>query len=574
MANKNSKNQKINTERKAGAATAASKISGKNLAIIITAAILALIIVIGVIFIVIDAINRHEEENFDYLTTDLSKYITMESKYYKDYKASIQVAKPHDIDVDVTILNLLYSKRGEALNEGKQFTYGNISAGDKVSIYYRGYLKDKDGNEEVVDNMCNFANANPADLEIGSNTFVPGFELDLVGIDFTDANKFVKITSGKPTDDQIIYISYTKQLKGSTGNNDKTTVTAERIILATDDIDKKYGSGFEERLRGFEIGKDGVAFESTIDGKTYNFTNVKIDFATECEKEGTYFTIECYFPYDYQTKSLQNRTAYFDVYVNGIVEYEAPEFTDKFIEDNLGKDDFGVTKEELDKYSGSYTEKMRAFIQNLLDEDYKEAYESALEEAMWNHYHNENIAVVKKYPQKKVEAVYNEYYQDVIYQFEQSGGVINNALGSSTTCETIDDYAVIYLGLEYSDNKDWKATLYSMSESLVKERLILYYIMREENLTPSPAALNEQITASKKEYLDEYIDQYLAEYKDKKENYNETEWAEFVSDREEELYSYYDDAYFTEIAYYEIALEAFLKWPKVTTLDDTTVSNK
>ncbi len=556
-----------------GGVAAIKGLKGKNLAIAITAAVLALIFIIGVVFIVIDSLNRHEDENFDYLTSDLSKYITMDAKNYKDYKVSLQVAKPHDIDVDVTILNLLYSKRGEPV-DGKSYSSGKITAGDKVSIYYRGYLKDKDGKEEFVDNMCNFANAAAADLEIGSNSFVPGFELDLVGTEFTSANQFVKITEGKPKDGQILYISYTKQLKGSTGNNDKTTVTAERIILDTDDIDKKYGTGFEERLRGLNIKGDGVAFESTIDGKTYNFTDVKIDFATECEKEGTYFVVECYFPYDYQTTTLQNRTAYFEVYVNGIIEYEAPEFNDKFIEENLGKDDFGVTKEDLDEYEGSYTEKMRAFIKDLLDEDYKEAYESALEEAMWNHYHNENVAVVKKYPKKKVEAIYNEYYNDVIYQYEQSGGTITNALGSSTTCDSIDEYAVIYLGLEYSENKDWKGTLYSMSESLVKERLVLYYIMRAENLVPTPAALNEQVTASKQEYLDEYIDQYLAEYKDKKENYDDAGWKEFVEERKSELYEYYDDAYFTEIAYYEIALEEFLKWPNVTTLDDTTVSDK
>ena len=98
--------------------------------------------------------------------------------------------------------------------------------------------------------------------------------------------------------------------------------------------------------------------------------------------------------------------------------------------------------------------------------------------------------------------------------------------------------------------------------------------MRQENLVPSAEKLAEQIAASKQEYLDEYIAQYLAEYSKKESDYSESEWTQFVEDRKKELYDYYDDAYFTEIAYYEIALDTFLTWPTVTTLDKTEVADK
>ncbi len=558
---------------------AKAKNKPSNLVLIITAAILSLVLIVGVGFGIYYAIEAEEQRKFNYLTSDLSKYITIDEKNYKNISLSIPVAAPKDIDVNVTILNLLASKKdGTPLNNGAVMKSGTISAGDVVKIYYRGYILDENGKEKYVANMCNFANVDPASLEIGSNQFIPGFELSLSGNfsgrEFKENNEFVKIKEGKPTSGQIIYISYTKQLKDSTSSSDKTTATAERIILDTDDIDKKYGSGVKERILNLSIGADGTSFDAVIDGKTYSYTNFKIDFATTCESADNYLLVECYFPYDYSTTSLQNKTAYFEVYVNGMVDYEAPEFTDEFIQENLGKDDFGVKEEDLKKYEGTLTEKLEAYIKELLDNEYQSIYEEELEEAMWNHFHNENVTVIKRYPTLKVDAIYSEYFDDVYHQYNTSGGSIKNALGSSVTCKTVDEYAVIYLGLEYAENQDWKSVLYDMAKSLVKERLILYYLMREENIVPTDEALAEQVAASKEEYLNEYIDQYLTEYSDKKENYDEAAWDEFVAEREKDLYTYYNDDYFTETAYYEIALKEFFKWIKVTTMDDAEYATK
>ncbi len=508
---------------------------------------------------------EYSDDEFDYLTESIFNFIKTDGVKYKDYAVSLPIAKPRDYDADVTILNLLYNMSGDALNNGAVINRGTVSAADRVSIYYRGYLKDESGNEVFVPNMCNFANPSPADLDIGSNQFVPGFELHMVGIEFTEANKFVKITSGKPTDAQIIYISYTRQPEGSSDYENRISVQSERIILDTDDIDGKYGEGFEEYIRGLEIDGDSSAFSAEVGGVKYNYTNLTIDFATECEKEGTYFTVECYFPYDYGMTSLQNKTAYFDVYINGIVEFDAPVYNDQFVEECLKGHKLGITEADLEKYEGGYAEKLKSYIQSLIDEDYENAYEQALEEAIWLHYNT--IFTVKKYPKKEIDKIFNEYYNDVLYQYEISGGVIINALGASITCKTVDEYAVIYLGLEYSHDKDWRNMLYTVSEEQIKERLILYYIMQKEDLLPTEEDLSAGIAAVKDEYLDEYISQYLAEYNDKRENYTDDEWADFVAKRSEELFDYYGEAYFTERVYYNIAFEAFSEWPKVTTLD-------
>lgn len=556
--------------------TAGRKLEAKAIVMIVVSAILAITLLVGVVLIFFNHAKEEEERDFDYLTSDLSKYITISSDKYKNYTVDLKIAKPKAIDVDVTLLNLLKSKKGPAINNAVAQFSGKIEAGDIVNIYYRGYTLDENGKEVYVDNVCNFGNKNAsgvytyASLEIGSNQFVPGFELGLAGKEFSSQNNFVRITSGAVKEGQIVYITYTRQLDGSTASNDKITRSAERIVIADgkEKIDAKYGVGFYDMLMGLNVGSaETTTFSGVVDGKKYNYKDIKIDFATECEKEGTYFLVECYFPYDYGFANLNNKTVYFEVYVQSMADYESKTLTNEFIEENLTDKDFGVTAEDLEEFEGDRISQLRQYIQKLLDEDYEELLREKIEEAMWNHYHSEGVAAVSKYPQIKVDAIYNEYFDDVLYQFEQSGGVITNVLGESKTCESVEDYAIIYLGLEYAENKDWRDVLRKMSENLVKERLILFYIMRNENIMPTA----EELAAKKKEvedeYLEEYIYQYSEQYSVDKSTYSDEKWAEFKAERYKELHDYYDDAYFTEITYYEIGLDAFLAWPTVTTFD-------
>lgn len=506
--------------------------------------------------------NYDDGGAFDYLTADLSKYITINA--HKEYTLNLNIAKPKAVDTDVEILKLLCAKKGAVLNDGEEVTSGRITPGDVVNIFYRGYVVGDNGEEIATDNMCNFSgSASP--LEIGSGRFVSGFEFNLSGKEFTTANQFVKITSGNVSQEQIVYISYTRQLSDG---SDKITKSAERVVLSDgkEKIDAKYGDGFYDRLLTLTVGAtEGVDFDVTVSEKKYNYTSLKINFATTCEKPGNYFLVDCYFSYDYGTESLRNKNARFEVYIQSAKEYEEAKLTDGFIENNLSH--FGITLSDLEKFEGDRVSQLRQFIKKALDDRYESTYNSKLEEAMWNHYHSESVTKVIMYPKAIVDPIYNEYYNDVLYQFEQSGGVVNGAYGMSFTCETLDQYAIYYLGLQYSEIQDWKAYLRGMAESLVKERLILFYIMRAENLLPTPDALAAKVAELKNEYLLDYVSQYCDAYKIDKSTYSESDWAKFLSDREKELLEYYDDAYFEEISYYNIARTPMLSWPTVVTLD-------
>ena len=543
------------------------KIGKKEIAMIITAAVLALTLIAGLIIIAIQQINDHYESKFDYITSDISEYITIDKAQYKDYKLNIDIAKPKDIDVDITILNLLATNKGEPVDSGKSYTYGKITPGDVVSIYYRGYLVDENGEEQYASGLCNFGSSSPAQLEIGSNQFVPGFELNLSGKEFSKENQLVKLTSGAVEDGYIVYVSYSRQIADK--SKDKEKASDVRYVFGDEDNIKKYGQGFENMLKTLTIGAaDGASFSAKNgEGIEYDYTDVKVVYATSNETERDYILVDCYFPYDYQTSALRNKNAKFEVYVHGIEEYEAPEFTDEFIESKLGEDDFGVTEDDLKDYDGTLTEKLRAYLKDKLDEAYKEELESEIETLMWDHYLK--IAEVKKYPKKKVEAIYIEYYDDVVWQYENNGGSIQNSYTQEyENYDNIDDYAMAYLSCEYYGYDDWKDYLYAMAESLVKERLVLYYILKEENLLPTAEELTAKIDEVKTEYKEEYYTQYLENEKKKREDYTDEQWAEFTAKRDEELFEYYNDDYFTELAYYDIGLEAFITWPTVITFDN------
>jgi FKBP-type peptidyl-prolyl cis-trans isomerase (trigger factor) len=560
--------------------------SAKNKIIIfsLVGALLLGAIVIS-IFAIIDYVKR--DPNFDYLTSDLDKYVYLSEEDYRGYKINIDIAKPRDIDVDVVMLGLIASTEieGESglVGNGKYY-YSDftIGAADHVFIRYRGYLKDTDGTPIEVSGMCNFTSADSQELTIGSGQFVPGFELNLIGKNLNDFPKFEKITTGKVTDGMVVYVSYTRKDAGSSTTDTDVKVQSARIDLSDPNSVSRLGEDMKKHLVDAEIGIAKNINDVKMGEKTYNYKDFKIDFATTCEREETnggkpLQIVECYFPYDYGTEGtstayLRNETAYFEVYAEKAPDYKAPVLNDEFIKVVVGKEGSPITEAELtEKYKGeNLVEKYEAYVKEYLDDLYEEEYRALVEDAMWKHYLAK--AEFKKYPGIKVEPIYDEYVEDVYYQFEQTGGRYQDSLtGEYKTYEDLNEFAIAYLGLTYSEDKDWKKTLYTMSESLVGERLIMYYLIDKLNIEITDELLANTIKEVKQEYLDEYIKQSLEYEKKQNPDYKKPtgeEYDKYVEERSKELFAYYDDDYFTETAYYEIALDEFIKLPVVSTLND------
>ncbi len=580
------------------------KLTKSSAAVIITAAVLLLTIITAISWVLIDAAVN--DKWFDYSKSNMNKYVEIPDGTYKDYDLELSIAKPHAIDIDVAILNLISSAEFRKVHgDGAGYTNRVITAGDKLIIRYRGYTKDENGEEKIISSaMSNIPNTYETEIQIGeSNTSLPiGFELGLIGKNPADYAKFDKITSGKASahedgDEWVIYITAERILTEYVGtDNDKTAnvtkLNSTRIDLAADDVDKYFGEGFAERVKGYNIGQE-YGFEMKIGegdkAKNYTYRNFKINFATTCEKDktadGEILTVEGYFAYDYgvdgtATAGLRNETVYYDVWVKEIVPYDTvinevnvdtiDDITDDVIKYLINRSGSELSQEELNTYEGNnLVEKYRSYVKKYLDDAYEEALEIMIEDALWSRLLKS--AKVLKYPKIKVEEIYAEYEEDVRYQFDYTGGTLQNYDESYTTYDTVDEFARAYLQLE--DSADWKKTLYTMSENLVKERLILFYILQNEDMLPSKDALAEKVEQIKAEYFDEYIKQYVAKMQETDEDYtiddlSEEEYNKFIEERRSELFEYYDDDYFEESAYYDIALEVLIKYPTVYTLDN------
>ena len=572
------------------------KLDAKGITLIVTAAVLLAVIIASVVFFAVEAYNA--DAGFDYLGSRIENYVSFSESDYKDYSLKIDIAKPHEkkedgtgvSDVEVAILSMIATEIGneDPLFNGSLKSNLTITPADAVYIWYRGYILDDEGKQVEITGMSNFGSelstvtSSSNALVIGSGKFVPGFELGLVGKDPTKYPRFTKITEGNVTSNHVVYLDYTRVPEGGDATKDKETGTAARIDLTDPGVYEKWGA----ILNGKVIGGT-YSFTNTVGGKTYNYTDTKISFVTECETNESFapILVECYFPYDYSVSNLRNETAYFEVYVekvqaynpwhndDSVTEYDISyDWNDEFVRKRVAKSDSAITLEDLEKYEGAtLTAKYEAYAKEYLWNAYEDIYRSMIEEQMWNYYLGK--AQIKRYPGVKVDEIYREYYDDVIYQFENAGGeegatIYNEYTFTNETYYTVDEYAIVYLGLQYSANQNWQSVLYEMSQTLVAERLILYYLMKVENLMPTDDVFNARMEKVKQEYVDEYIAQYLAKYEKDRDDYTDEEYEEFVEKRKEELFGFYDDAYFAETTYYEIVLDTLITYPKVSTFDD------
>lgn len=536
-------------------------ISSKNLALIITAAVLAVVVITVAIVLIVDSAKG--DKKFDYLTSDISEYLEF-TEDHKSFKINVDIAKPHDIDVDVAILNMIYNDREEKpLYNGNAVTSAiTITPADIVYIWYRGYILGEDGEEIAVDGMSNFTDSSTYQLAIGSNSFIPGFELGLVGVNTGEYSKFEKITSGKVSENQVAYVSY-KLVKDSGGSFNETTVSGERIDLSGD-VDAKYGAGFKENITKLLVGGTKADFDTTLNGVNCYYTNLTVDFVTECEDNP--IVVKTYFPYDYSKEDLRNETAYFEVYVEKAVIYDTPELTDEYLTEKINNKEIAITLDQINEHEGeTLVDRYRAFATATMEEIYEMEYKSLVEEAVWEYYNE--IAKVETFPVVKVEAKYKEYLEQLQEQFDYSGGQIyNSSTGQYDTYTTLDKYAVAYFGL--SSGASYQDYLVAMAQTYVKEKLVLYYILRSENLVPQKSELETMIKDTREEFISDYIEDYL-EYEGKtKEDFTDEEYAEYVETRRSEVLGYYNDEFFEEQVYYRLVGEVIIEWPEVVTLDE------
>ena len=541
------------------------KIPENRLVVVITAAVLALVLLASTVIFTVDYIVN--DKGFDYLKSNLSKYVSISENDYKSFTLEVDVAKPREVDLHSSILSLITANKGDAIEGPGQMVNSGVSItpGSIVKLWYRGYILDNDGNEVVVDGLTNYDQSGAAELEIGSLYFPAGFELGLIDY-YLDRNRtrFEKLTDGVMTSDMVVYVNYTKTL---TSSGTKTESKNIRLDLS-EDIDAEYGQGFKDHILSMSIGADKEFGITDPKGVHYTY-KLTVNFATECENADDVLVLDSYFSYNTSNDVLKNQDVKFEVFVESVRRFEYDEFNDEFVQKIIDKKESKATLEIVNSYEGeTLTDRFVEYLKDELDKTYTKLYNQAVEEALWNYLHEK--ATVKRYPKSKVDSIYTDYLSDLEREYEFNGGQLwSSSQNKYVTYNTLDAYAVAYYGFVKSDEyATWRDYLYGVSESFVGERLIFYYIMDKVGFAPSSAEIEQGIEDKKQEYITEYIEQYLQSEGKTEKHFTEEEYAAYVAERTKEVLDYYDDAHFEEMAYYKLFLDEILTWCEISTLDD------
>ena len=538
--NKNTKKQKPE-EEKASKSKASEKkdsvnktsekkkLGKKEILIIVFAAVAFIGITIGIVL----GIMYENKRSFDYTTADLSKYVTLDEKYYNGYKVNISIPEITDTDVDEQMLKLLCANKIIPEDPVYNIPGITISAGDVVNIYYRGYTMENDV-KTYFDGGCNFADTYIA-LEIGSGTFIPGFESGLIEKNQNGYATLEKRESGTVKPGDLISIEYSVLYADGTSKRDQTVL----LDLADSTIDSRWGTGFTEYFIGKKIDSTAtiatgssvdkaltVPTVSTSDSAASVDTYFDITIKTACRiSDGERLVVKGKFPMDDPAEDLRGKIGHFEVYIVSVKDYDVPELNDAFITDTLK-----VSADDLAKYEGeNLVEKYKKLIKEELNAERDSKIEAAIEDAFWNQALEK--ANYKKLPQVELDAYYNSVISDLTALFDSGYGTYYN--------NDFDAFARAYLDL--SSTADWKAEIRNEAEISVKQRLVFYYIVREANITPTEEEYNAIYEEAFAEHLQEYLDYYkitedLEDYETElanaknavKESYSDKYWEEYV----------------------------------------------
>ncbi len=502
----------------------------KAIIISVVATVLVIALALGIFFGFFAGKRR-----FDYIKRDLSKYITLSESDYKNIKVDVPLYEFEEYMIDRAITDLLVANKAEnPLYDGTGVKNLAITIGDVVTLRFRGYTKDENGKETDISSLMNLTADNDATLEIGAYENLVGLNEAIVGIIPNDVTTFEKIETGVVGAGDVVYVSYS----GSKPETAPQTVKMERIDLSRPDLEEVYGTGFKEALIGQEIGNSqSMVTLSLPGGGTAMYIDLKVDFLTRCENDP--FVVEATYPPDYEeVKELRGKTVFFDIYIKNAVIYDTPEYNEEFIEKTLK-----LTDDDLSKYKGANRiEKHREYIREELLAGIESTNEQIIAGAIWEHLADKGKVI--KYPKSEVEGYYNSMLANVYAYFQQNG----------STYETIDSAAIAYYRLE--SGADWQAHIRSLAELEVRDKLIFYYIFKEEGFTPT----EEEYNAKYNEIVEHEVSLMINEHAEELEGLEGEEYDAQVDLLRQELLDYLGEDGMRELIYFEVGTRKMAKY--------------
>lgn len=414
------------------------------------------------------------DEPFDYLRENLDEYIYIsDANYtgYKGYEVTISSDEITDATVRAFINRVLVEKRGEASNLGKSEYNSTLEIGDDISVFFRGFIKDKDGNLKEQLSFSNFTITDEAKriYTLGAGTldklglFV---EEALVGCDLSKyATCRILTTPQVILENDVVYLSYDAIYNGATAKS----VTALCVDLANPDAEISH-------LVPYIIGKiSGDTYTpnkifTTESGDKIVYSNIKVERVMRFPDEGQEpFRVTTKVPASWAETSLQGKEITLEFFIDYAIKYDTPTFNDEFITKTLE-----MKEETLASYEGEgLTGKYFTCIKEYLKAVDKTEIESVMVDALWSHLYD--IAEIKKLPEDEVDRIYNDYKIQIKNAYDQNPG----------SYKSVDEFANAYVSEQLGSSLVWTDFFRSEAEAEVKQKLIFYYIAKRENLLPN-----------------------------------------------------------------------------------------
>ena len=321
----------------------------------------------------------------------------------------------------------------------------------------------------------------------------------------------------------------TRRTFGRIGVGDVLDIKRITLMLASGDLlyqSEEYD--LTEKTCRHTVGESFLINGYKLSGANFALEGAEID----CDLGDDSILAYVDLPYNYPDLELAGESVVLRVELYGFVNYDIPILNDDFIENTLKISD-KIKDFEGERLSDKYI----SYIKAELEAEYNSELEYLVESLIWEKLLES--AEVKRLPRGDVKDRYNAFIAEIEEGY--------NSVGSGVA---FADYACSYLAL--ARGEDYKAYLRAEAESAVTEKLLFYYIMREENWLPEESELSELYNAAVQERLDVYL---KYEVLCMPEHYaTEAEYNAEVARHRADLISAYGEEYFKDEAYFRFGM--------------------
>ena len=423
------------------------------------------------------------KKSFDYAKEDLSAYITLTEKDYRNVPVSIATG--------ITEANV-YAEITEAIAELSDEKLASIAKTDRAvaendiaAIYYRGVLADADGNETGFEGGTNLGEDKPTWLYIGSDSFIEGFEDALIGKLPTDTS-VTSVTEGTVDEDDLIVL----EIAGMYGD-DKTYLAYDNLAVKLDETDILSQDIIDEIVYS-DIGEE-LIFDIKVDADG-DKTEDEVVFAAKVLRK---LEVKAS---DYQDSALAGKEAFFYVVVESVVTPDAA--TVEALGYAAGDDAVAALK------AGAEKALVDEYVASLKGEDHdkhegeghnhEENFANTVKVAIWSEISGRDYDVT--YPANTVESYIKTEKNNLNFAYNAGA----DAESIQSTYKTLDDYAAYVYG-----DEDWESVIEKDAKDFVKRKLVFYTIAKTLGVNEATKAEKSEVKA---ELETAYVDYYTQMY--------------------------------------------------------------